>query len=139
RLLGPGDLLGEGSLRPERCWLASARAVTNGAMHVLPAAQLPRFAQYFPKLMAHIVTLLSSRLERAHRRLDLITAKSARERVLGLLYVMSEFHGREEGGAFWMPIRLSQAALGELVGLARESVGRDFSDLEEQGFVRCAG
>ena len=138
-LLGSGDLFGEGSLNTEPRWMVSARAVTDGSMYVLAAAQLPRFAQYYPQVTAQVVALLSARLERAHRRVDLITIDSARERVVGLLEVLAEHHGDRRGRDVWLPLRLTQAELGEMVGLARETVARALAELEAEGHIRREG
>lgn len=135
-LLGPGDLFGEGSLRPERVWLANSRAVTDGSAHVLPAAQFPRLAQYYPRLTNHIIRLLADRLERSHRRLDLVRGSSARERLVGLLRVVAEHHGVPEGDRTWVPLALTQEDLGKMIGLARETVARLLADLEESGAIR---
>jgi CRP/FNR family transcriptional regulator len=138
-LLGPGDLFGEGSLGAVRRWLVTARALTDGAAHVLPASQIPKFAQYYPQLTAHIVTLLCSRLERAHIRLDIVTTDSARERLLGMLNVLADYHGELRDGCRWLPMRLTQAELGGMVGLARETVARVMGELESEGLIRRQG
>lgn len=138
-LLGPGQMFGEGSLHPDGCWLASARAVTDGLVHVLPASHLPRLFQYHPQLADHVLTLLSLRLERAHRRLDVTNVHSARERLLGLLRAMSDYHGEPQGGEIWLPLGLTQSELGDMVGLARETVARVIADLEEEGLIRREG
>src|SRR5688572_24321865 len=41
-LLGPGDLFGEGSLRPASRWMATIRAVTDGLAYTLPSSQVSR-------------------------------------------------------------------------------------------------
>jgi CRP/FNR family transcriptional regulator, cyclic AMP receptor protein len=135
-LLGPGDLFGEGSLRPRRRWLANLRAVTNVVAHRLPASQLPRFAQYYPQLVGYVMSLLSARLERSHQRRDVLGTYSARDRVIGLLVALAEFHGERQGDEVWLPLSLTQAELGEMVGLARETVARVLADLEEEGAIR---
>jgi CRP-like cAMP-binding protein len=135
-LLGPGDLFGEGSLRPKRRWLANLRAVTDVSLHRLPTAQLPRFAQYYPELMGYVMSLLSARLERAHQRRDVLGTHSARDRLLGLLMALAEYHGERHEDQVWLPIRLTQAELGEMVGLARETVARVLAELEAEGTVR---
>src|SRR5262249_1856136 len=114
-LLGPGDLFGEGSLRPKRCWLGNVRAVTDVVAHRLPAAQLPRFAQSYPQLVGYVMSLLSARLERAHQRRDVLGTHSARDRVLGLLVALAEYHGEPRGDHVWLPLSLTQAELGEMV------------------------
>jgi CRP/FNR family transcriptional regulator len=138
-LLGPGDLFGEGSLGRQRRWHVTAKAMTDGVTHVLPACQLPRFAQFYPQLTAHIVTLLSARLERAHLRLDIVTTDSARGRLLSLLAVLADYHGETRDGARWLPMRLTQAELGSMVGLARETVARTLGELEADGIIRRLG
>lgn len=138
-LLGGGQLFGEGSLHPSGCWLATTRAVTDGILYVLPSSQLPRLFQYHPQLADHVLTLLSLRLERAHRRLDVTNVHSARERLLGLLRVMSDYQGEPQGGEIWLPLGLTQTELGDMVGLARETVARVIADLEAEGLVRREG
>lgn len=138
-LLGAGEVFGEGSLRPERRWLVTARAVTDGTVHVLPAVHLPRLCQYYPELTSYIIALLSGRLERAHQRVGLVKGNSGRERLLGLLCVFARHHGSEEGEWSRLSVYLTQAELGEMVGLARETIARIFADLTEEGLVRRSG
>lgn len=135
-LLGCGELFGEGSLRAERRWLVDVRAVTDAQVHVLPAAHLPRLAQFYPQLTAHLLALLGARLERAHARLDLVAAESARERVLSLLHALAAYHGESDGAAVWVPLTLTQAELGNMINLARETVARTLSELESEGIIR---
>lgn len=134
-LLGPGDLFGEGSLRPDRRWLVNVRSVSDGSAHRLPASHLPRLAQYYPQLTAYIVGLLAERLERAHSRLDLVRAHSARDRLLGLIHVLAEHHGERQGDRTWVPIHLTQEELGGMIGLARETVARLLGELADEGVI----
>jgi CRP-like cAMP-binding protein len=83
--------------------------------------------------------LLSSRLERAHLRLDIVTTESARGRMLSILTVLADYHGETREGARWLPMRLTQAELGSMVGLARETVARTLADLESEGIIRREG
>lgn len=138
-LLGPGDLFGEGSLRPAGCWMASARAVTDGSVYVVPTAQVPRLAQFYPQLVTQLLRLMSGRLEQAHRRLDLFATTSARERVIGLLRVMAGSRGEIRGEELWLPLPLTQAELGGLLGLTRETVTRVIAELEAEGILRHIG
>ena len=135
-LLGPGDLFGEGSLLPGGEWIFSAQAVTDGMAYTLRAAQLPHLAQYHPEITAHLVRLLASRLQQAHERGDLVTKQGARERLLGLLALMAEYHGEPRGEEVWVSLTVTQEQLGEMIGLARETVARTISGLESEGVVR---
>lgn len=138
-LLGPGQLFGEGALHPECQSLVTARAITDGSAYVLPAALLPRLFQFYPELSRHIVNLLSVRLERAHRRLDVTRLADARARLLALLYAMADYSGQPAGSEIWMPLPLTQAELGQMIGLARETVARILGQLERDGAIRRDG
>jgi len=116
--------------------MATIRAVTDGSAYVLPSAQVPRLAQFYPQLITQLLRLISARLEQAHRRLDLFATTSARERVLGLLRVMAGSRGEPHGEELWLPLPLTQAELGGLLGLTRETVARVTADLEAEGIIR---
>jgi CRP/FNR family cyclic AMP-dependent transcriptional regulator len=138
-LLGPGDDFGEGALRPERRWLLSARAVTDGAVHVLRTEQLPRLIEQFPLITADVLSFLCGRLERAHRRLGVLMTRGPRDRLLGLLAELAHYHGDAQQGGIWIPMHLSAAELGEMVGLPPRGVSRVLRQLEAEGLVRREG
>lgn len=138
-LLGPGQLFGEGALHPEGLSLVTARAISDGTAYVLSAAMLPRLFQHYPELARHILNLLSIRLERAHRRLDVTRMADARSRLLSLLYAMADHQGQANGAEVWMPLPLTQAELGQMIGLARETVARILTQLAKEGAIRRDG
>lgn len=138
-LLGPGQLFGEGALHPECQSLVTARAITDGSAYVIPAALLPRLFQFYPELSRQLVNLLSVRLERAHCRLDVTRISDAKARLLSLLYAMADYDGQPSGSEIWMPLPLTQAELGQMIGLARETVARILGQLEREGSIRRDG
>lgn len=135
-LLGPGELFGEGSVHSARKWLATVRSVTPGTGLRIPSDALQGLARQSPAALEALLTLMSERLERSHRRVDVLTTSGARERVLGLLRLMVETTGRLGGGSLWVPMRVTQGELAEMLGLARETVSRVLSELEQAGIVR---
>ncbi|MGV3723873.1 MAG: Crp/Fnr family transcriptional regulator [Actinomycetota bacterium] len=138
-LLGPGQLFGEGSLHPERVWMVSARAMTDGEAYMAPAHLIPRLFQHYPNLARHILNLLSFRLERAHRRLDVTHMSDAKTRLIELLRAMAHQYGEADGAEIWMPLPLTQTELGQMIGLARETVARMLAQLERDGLIRREG
>lgn len=138
-LLGPGEIFGVGALLPERSWLVTARAVTDGSYYALPGSHIATLAQYYPQLAAHLFSLLAARLEQAHRRLDVIVRRSARDRLLGLLSTLARYHGQGSGKELWLPVTVSQGQLGSMIGLARETVVRTIAELEAEGLLRREG
>lgn len=138
-LLGPGEVFGIGALLPERRWLVTARAVTDGVVHALPGAHVAKMGQYYPELTTHLFAVLAKRIERFHLRLRVMVRQSARDRLLGLLSLLAGYHGEPEGDNHWLPIPVTQSQLGEMIGLARETVARTLADLEEEGVIRREG
>lgn len=138
-LLGPGEVFGVGALLPPRRWLVTARAVTEGSFYALPGAHVATLAQYYPQLAACLFSLLAARLEQAHRRLDIMVRRSARDRLLGLLSTLACYHGEGRGDELWLPVQVSQSQLGSMIGLARETVARTLTELETDGLIRREG
>jgi len=134
-LLGPGDLFGEDALRADSCWQVTATAVTDGAVQVIPAGQVPGLAQYYPGIATSLFQLLAGRLERAHRRCDIILAGSARDRALGLLTELAGQYGTQQGDRIWLALPLTQSQLAELIRVRRETVVRTLAELEADGLI----
>lgn len=134
-ILGPNELLGEDSLVPGQVWQVNARALTAAGVHALPASQLPRFFQYFPKMTANLLALLAGRVQNEIQRKELLLSDCARERVLGFFRLMAR---REAQAGEYAPvgIRLTQSQIAEMLGLARETVVRTMADLERDGLVQ---
>jgi len=135
-LLGPGDAFGEGSLLEDRRFLFTVRAVTPGSAVLLTAAQLHHLARASPEQARAVLQLLSRRLEISHTQVELLGAGSPRTRVLGWLHAWARRQGHREGNETWLPLGLTHAELGEVVGLARETVTRTLALLEKDGVIR---
>lgn len=137
-LVGPGDLLGVHTFGGDGRWTVTARAVTDTVVRQISRANIRRIFGRRPEVMELFLARMADRLDRAHRRCLVSTNDSARERVLALLTLMSDYHGEPAGDEVWLSIHLSQAQMGEMVGLARETVARTMTALEEEGLIRKA-
>lgn len=138
-LLGPGELFGAGALLPEGQWLATVRGVTDGYLYVVSPSNLPRLLEFYPQLGVQLLRMLAFALQRAYRRQDVAQSLVARERLFKLLCLLAEYHGRNEAGEARLELHLSQAELGEMVSLARETVARALGELVEEGRIRREG
>jgi CRP/FNR family transcriptional regulator len=137
-LVGPGDLLGVAVFGSERKWTLTARAVTDTVARQITRPNIRRLLTRRPELAEDLLARMADRLYRAHRRCLVSTNDSARQRVLALLCLMSDYHGEPAGDEVWLPLHLSQAQMGEMVGLARETVARTMTLLEDEGLIRKA-
>jgi CRP/FNR family transcriptional regulator len=137
-LLGPGDIFGEDALRPERTWKQSGRALTHVCAYRFSAKALPKLAEYYPAVNTAIIGALLERLEMAHRRLELMEHQGAMDRVTALLQFLAGKPDPETGSYVALP-RLTQVQMGEMLGIARETVARAMAELERQGTIRRTG
>ncbi len=135
-ILGPGDLLGEGALHVEGRWLLSTRTVTAVRACTLTRSQVLAMAGADPALLSWILSLLTRRLELAHTRLQGWTQGPPRDRMLQLLRQIATGHPTPDDGEVWLPMLLTQTELGEVVGLARETVSRTLASMEAEGLIR---
>jgi CRP/FNR family transcriptional regulator len=138
-LVAPGSIFGEGALLPEGAWTTGARALATGRARAIPAGELARLQGAHPELSLALLRLLAQRLDRMASRPHARPGLSAPERLREVLRALALQHGERRGAAVWLPLRLTQAELGNLAGLARETVARAVAELEAQGALERCG
>lgn len=134
-LLSSGDLFGTGILGDDRVWLSTSRAVSQGVAYRLSERMLNELPAKCPQLLRAMLGLMVRRLDRANKRLELFSHSSPRDRILGILKIWANQMGRPTEGGALVPFRLTQAQLGDLVGVSREAVSRALGSLESEGKV----
>jgi CRP-like cAMP-binding protein len=85
--------------------------------------------------MLELVRMLSERLRATTLQLEDALFLPAPARVARTLLRLGALHGRAARGGLEIDIDLSQRELGELAGLARESVNKQLSSLRDAGTV----
>ena len=138
-LLGPGDCFGEEALQQEGRWQVSAEALSHGAVRLIAARNLARFAQHYPQMLQTILGQLSARIEREYRRMDLMHSADAKTRAFGLLHLLATQYGEPRDGRIWLEMPLSQGELADLVGLRRETMSRVLGTLSADGMIQRRG
>ena len=137
--LYPGDLFGELAIVDDapRDHLATAHEDTVlCAMHRDMVVQL---VQQVPSLGYQITKVMGLRLKRFRTRVQELLCRSAPSRLaLTLLDLAAECGVRDRDGVL-IRIRLNQADLGNLVGLARETVNVVLQDFRQRGLIAIEG
>ncbi len=75
------------------------------------------------------------RLRRLRSRVEELLFKSAHARIANMLLDLAADYGVKDDDGILIPIRLNQGDLGNLVGLARETVNIVLQDLKQRGLV----
>ncbi len=136
----PGDIIGMYNLPFGRAQY-SLEASTKARLCPFPRRHFHRILTETPRLSGLLFTLNMVEKAVLFDRLLAVARKSAKER---LCHLLLEIRSRlvltkhlERGERFELP--LSQAVIGDAVGLTNVSVSRCFSELEAEGAIRREG
>lgn len=133
--LHPGDLFGELAIVDDAPRDHIAEAHEDTVICVLSRDLVIRMAQDTPALGYHITKVMGQRVRRLETRLSELLGKSAAARVARTLLDLAESDGIHDDAGVLVPIRLSQADIGNLVGLTRETVNAVLREFRRRGLV----
>ncbi|MBI2186739.1 MAG: Crp/Fnr family transcriptional regulator [Acidobacteria bacterium] len=133
--LYPGDIFGELAVVDEAPRAHLATVHEDAVLCSFPRDVLLRVIPQAPALGYRITKLIGVRLRRFETRVEELLFKSAHARVAHALLDMATDYGIKDNGGVLIPIRLNQKDLGNLVGLARETVNAVLQDFKERGLI----
>jgi CRP-like cAMP-binding protein len=135
--LYPGDVFGELAIVDDAPRDHIATAHEDVVLCALSRDLLLKMAQETPALGYHITKLMGLRLRRFQTRIEEMLCKSAHARIAHTLLDLAADYGIPDNEGILVPLRLNQADLGNLVGLARETVNIVLQDFKQQGLVEA--
>ena len=137
--LHPGDLFGELAIADDapRDHLATAHEDT--ILCAINRDMVLRFVQDTPALGYQITKMMGLRLRRFRTRVEELLCKSAPERLAQTLLDLADECGVQDAGGVLIRLRLNQGDLGNLVGLARETVNIVLQDFRQRGLIEMDG
>lgn len=133
--LYPGDIFGELAVVDGGPREQLATAHEDVVLCAVSRDGLLRLIRETPELGYRITKLMGLRLRRFEMRIEELLFKSAHARVAHALLDIAGNYGVEDKGGVIIPIRLNQRDLGNLVGLARETVNVVLQEFKQEGLV----
>ncbi len=138
RLAGPGEWLGYRALLAGETYTATAEALDDASLTYVEEARFRAFLAQQPALAARLMAQLARDIRIAEDKARDMAMKSSRERLAGeLLVVRASQPGTAEGASFRLPY--TRQDLGELAGLAQETVIRLLTELETEKVIATKG
>lgn len=134
-LLYPGDIFGELAILDDGPRDHVAEVVEDTVLCAINRDMLLRMIQECPALGYQITKLMGLRVRRLSTRVEELLFKSAHARIAHTLLELSTSYGVSDDQGVLISIRLNQGDLGNLVGLARETVNIVLQDLKRRGLV----
>lgn len=131
--LFPGDFLG---LTHNENYAYSAEALTRTKLCRFPRRKLEGLLDELPKLEQRLLGMASHELAAAQDQMILLGRKSAKERVVSFLIMLSNAalrHGRPDNP---VSLPMTRNDMGDYLGLSLETVSRALTQLKTQGLIQ---
>ena len=136
-LLYPGDIFGELAMMDDSPRDHVAEALDDTVLCALNRDMMMDMLQQSPALGYQITKLMGLRLRRFRTRVEELLYKSAHARIAHTLLSLAADYGVKDDYGILIPLRLNQGDLGNLDGLARETVNIVLQDLRQRGLVEA--
>jgi len=128
RMMQPGDVLGEMALLDGGSRTADAVAETNGRLLVVERDDFLSVLRTDPNFAVAVTTMLSHRLRTVTWLLESMMFNDATGRLASTLLILCQ-------GKPGRRIDITQGALGDRVGAARETLNRKLREWQAAGFI----
>jgi len=134
-LLGPDAIVGELSMIDGGPRSASVVAIADCSLSFLSRAKFQSCIDSHPELTSYLVKTLARRLRGADDGLAATTFLSVKQRLARALLNLAEYVGEENGGRIQLRLKIGQADLAAMAGVARENVSRTMSEWRTREIV----
>jgi len=128
-----GDVFGEIALLDGNERTADATATTDCELLVVPRRSLLALLERRPDLCIDLLIVLCERLRRTNEQVEDLAFLDLEARIAKVLVRLAEENGQSPTGS--VGVKISQRALGELVGGSRESVNKHLQDWKRSGII----
>lgn len=127
---GSGDIAGEMALFDHGVRTAYVEAIEDCKTYKIARSDFENILKNNPGMAIQLLRVLSKRISDNNQRLEAITTKSLKERVLSVLLTLQ---------AYMPKINISQEQLASLVGATRPRVTEALSELRSEGKINITG
>jgi CRP/FNR family transcriptional regulator, cyclic AMP receptor protein len=134
--LYPGDIFGELAVVDSSPRDHLAEAYDDCVICAMNRDAVTRLIRETPEVGFQITKLIGLRVRTLRSRVEELLCKSAHARVAHALLELGSRHGVADADGVLIALRLSQADLGRLVGLSRETVNAILQEWREQQLIQ---
>ncbi len=138
-IMGPTDQFGELSLFDPGPRTATATALTDARLALLPKEALQKWVQERPLIAMQMLHVIARRLRRSNTMLADLIFVDVPGRVAKRLLELAQRFGSTNGDQLRVAHDLTQAELAQLVGCSRETANKALSDFASRGWLWLDG
>ncbi|SHE78792.1 CRP/FNR family transcriptional regulator, anaerobic regulatory protein [Modicisalibacter ilicicola DSM 19980] len=134
----PGEVIGLDAITSDR-HPSAAIAMETTSVCEIPFNSLEALGEQAPALQHQLVRIMSRELVTEQGTAQLLTRRSAEQRLAAILLNFSDRFANRGLSASRFRLPMSRLDLGNYLGLVPETMSRTFRRLEEQGLLSIAG
>lgn len=138
RLTKAGDILGYRAVIGDQPYSASAAALEEVHICMIPRDELLNHISQNPEMALSLIKFLGQELSIAEKRMMNLAQKSVRERLAETLIILKETYGLEDD-KLTLSVTLSREDIANITGTATETVIRLIADFKKEGLIDTSG
>ncbi|QHQ60973.1 cyclic nucleotide-binding domain-containing protein [Anaerocolumna sedimenticola] len=135
-IFSEGDFFGEQYLLSNQTAAFTVETLSTLKACTLTKSQLQELLFKHPDIAIKIIEELGSRMSRLENSLQSMGVRSVDARISSLLIDFSEKYGKAVTEGILIRLPLSREGMANYLGVARETVSRKLSQMEEEGIIR---
>lgn len=134
-IFSEGDFFGEQNLFSGQSSSYSVEALEDVKTCNLSRKQFQELLYRYPKIALKIIDELGNRMSRLENALQSIGVRNVDNRIGGILLEFADKYGRNSERGTIIHLPFSREGIANYLGVARETVSRKFSQLENDGII----
>ncbi len=137
RYIGPGDMFGCVAVTGQQSYPGTASAAIDSTVVAWSAVEASELVEKHPKFGAHILRMMSGRVQEAHARMREMATERVERRVARALLRLAREAGRRTEAGIEIAMPLSRQDVAEMTGTTLYTVSRLLSAWEQDGLVEA--
>lgn len=135
-LLRPGQILGISSFLDWDQRICYATAISDVAALRIPRKGMKIFIQNHIEVAVLIIEYLGMRLRNAWKIVEELSSKNVRERLIRLLFTLSNDFGRKSESRIVIDINLTHEQIAQMIGTSRQTASTIINALEKANAIK---
>ncbi|MDF2541402.1 MAG: transcriptional regulator, Crp/Fnr family [Herbinix sp.] len=138
-IFSEGDFFGEKNLLITQKASYHVEALEETLICMIQSRDFLKLLKEYPEISLKIVEQLSHRIDRLEQMIRNMGTKNIEARVSAVLLEFAMKYGKEQSEGVLIELPLSREGIANYIGVARETVSRKLSILQEEGIINMIG
>lgn len=134
-ILKPGEMFGKLPYSPAQNLNDFAYAMEECTICYMPSEDFEMMIQKDAKLSAEVIKFVGNRLQKLERRVERLSFKDAKARLIEMILDFNEEYGNRIGEEYFIEQNLSHRELASLIATSRQTVTKLLNELREKQLI----